>query len=165
MGFEPTTTCLEGRSSTAELHPQHSNAETKTQTSQAILFRVPTFRIWDGRRGIRTPELRRGQIYSLVQLTTLPSAHVICPRFSQASPQSHRWGSNPRPTVYKTVALPLCYDGTFRESFNIGARSTPTRFDRKSCRKMFLTLLITQVGEQKNALGSRRQGTSCSNCR
>ncbi len=81
-----------------------------------------------GWRGIRTPELVRGQIYSLVQLTTLPSTRLRHPRRGCGTPQSHRWGSNPRPTVYKTVALPLCYDGGLRESINIGSPGTPTRF-------------------------------------
>src|SRR5262245_11719770 len=35
-----------------------------------------------------------------MQLSTLPSARGT---------QSYRWESNPQPTVYKTVALPLCY--------------------------------------------------------
>src|SRR6478752_5081693 len=42
MGFEPTTSCLEGKSSTTELHP-----------------RVPhSAFVQSGRRGIRTPEGR-----------------------------------------------------------------------------------------------------------
>lgn len=53
MGFEPTTTCLEGRSSTAELHPHTFH--------NPILFTLQTHPFGcifqDGWRGIRTPEL------------------------------------------------------------------------------------------------------------
>src|SRR4051794_20994606 len=85
MGFEPTTSCLEGRNSTAELHP-HSPLR-------------PAFpRV--GGEGFEPPKALSRQIYSLMQLSTLPSARVT---------QSYRWESNPQPTVYKTVALPLCY--------------------------------------------------------
>ena len=103
-----------------------------------------------GWRGIRTPELRGGQIYSLVQLTTLPSTRLKTNRAARAdTPQSHRWGSNPRPTVYKTVALPLCYDGGLRESINIGPPGGPTRFGRPAGGKM------SRIGRGRRAGGSQ----------
>lgn len=33
---------------------------------------------------------------------------------ARSRPESRRWESNPRPTVYKTVALPLSYGGDWR---------------------------------------------------
>src|SRR5687767_1687642 len=85
MGFEPTTSCLEGRNSTAELHP-HPVTDTRDPLS--------------GRRGIRTPE---GVKPSDLQSDAIVHSAIRPPT------QSYRWESNPQPTVYKTVALPLCY--------------------------------------------------------
>src|SRR5258708_4849497 len=56
MGFEPTTSCLEGRNSTAELHPQSKSPGT----SVPGLSRV-------GGEGFEPPKGQARQIYSLVQ--------------------------------------------------------------------------------------------------
>ena len=42
-------------------------------------------------------------------------AHPNCPPDSSRC-QSQRWDSNPRPTVYKTVALPLSYAGSMQKN-------------------------------------------------
>ena len=57
MGFEPTTSCLEGRNSTAELHPRNA----KPTDSHPWAF--PQV----GGEGFEPPNSRGGQIYSLVQ--------------------------------------------------------------------------------------------------
>ena len=61
MGFEPTTSCLEGKSSTTELHPR--------------LLAVPSI-LRVGGEGFEPPKGVARQIYSLMQLSTLPSARA-----------------------------------------------------------------------------------------
>ncbi len=57
-----------------------------------------------GRGWIRTTELVRGQIYSLLPLATWLLAHRN--RIYKSDLQSHLSESNQRPTDYKSVALP-----------------------------------------------------------
>ena len=75
MGFEPTTSCLEGRNSTAELHP-HDRPGTPRPIGSVphSEFRVPRC-IRVGGEGFEPPKALSRQIYSLMQLSTLPSAH------------------------------------------------------------------------------------------
>src|SRR5215216_4243600 len=63
MGFEPTTSCLEGRNSTAELHPQPASPRTAVRGRSQV-----------GGEGFEPPKALSRQIYSLMQLSTLPSA-------------------------------------------------------------------------------------------
>ena len=84
MGFEPTTSCLEGKSSTVELHPltdfgMRSSGRGSQTCCQSALRTPHSAFPRSGQGGIRTPELRRGQIYSLVQLTALPPARILAP--------------------------------------------------------------------------------------
>ena len=77
MGFEPTTSCLEGKSSTAELHPHSSkceiadpNARIQTRFDRLSIIdfdlRISDLREWVGRdsnpRTPKRPDLQSGAI-------------------------------------------------------------------------------------------------------
>src|SRR5829696_5672691 len=91
MGFEPTTSCLEGRNSTAELHPHR--------------FWFPVVSEW----AERDSNPRRCKTARFTVWCNRPLCHPPVWPANRRRPQSYRWESNPQPTVYKTVALPLCY--------------------------------------------------------
>src|SRR3989344_8640109 len=60
---------------------------------------------WEQDSNLRSPFGRR--FYRPLQLTTLPSQPFDILRVNW----SREWDSNPRPIVYKTIALPLSYLG------------------------------------------------------
>ena len=106
------THSLEGCGSTTELCPLPSPTHAVGHSYQT-----------GGERRIRTSEGISQQIYSLPPLTTW------------VSPRGCRWGwreeSNPRPTDYKSVALPLSYASGVAP--RPGTRTWPKR--RGNCRR------------------------------
>ena len=58
MGFEPTTTCLEGRGFTIKLHPRIPSRVRPSRLLQPVGL---------GREGFEPPKVGDRQIYSLVQ--------------------------------------------------------------------------------------------------
>ena len=93
MGFEPTTSCLEGRSSTVELHPHRNRPACHSSPSSP-----------SGQGGIRTPVGRKPPDLQSGAIDRSATCPVGSPRR-----EATRWDSNPQPTVYKTGALPLSY--------------------------------------------------------
>ena len=114
-GFEPATSCLEGKCSTVELLPQGAvdssqwAAGSENRSGFPAHCSRPTAHCrWVGRdSNPRTPKRADLQSAAIDHSATYP---VVLPRLPGASSgrrrQSQRWDSNPRPTVYKTVALP-----------------------------------------------------------
>ena len=88
-----------------ELLPQFSAPLAgKNKRTYDPSFLSPDSKLACGQRRIRTSVLVREQIYSLSPLATRPSAQVNFPVYWKF--RSRRRESNPRPTDYKSVALP-----------------------------------------------------------
>ena len=110
MGFEPTTSCLEGKSSTTELHPRVPHSE----------FRVPRlFRV--GGEGFEPPKGVARQIYSLMQLSTLPSAQVAHRLRATGGNRTHNLRFT-KPLHYRCATV-----ATLREPITLGGPLAPDK--------------------------------------
>ena len=72
-------------------------------SQHCTIHEVQSYIKFRGQSRVRTYVLVREQIYSLSPLTTRPSALL---EVFDIKKLSRRWDSNPRPTDYKSVALP-----------------------------------------------------------
>ena len=80
--------------------------------------RLLSVRCWEQDSNLRSPFGRR--FYRPLQLTTLPSQ----PFDILGVNWSREWDSNPRPIVYKTIALPLSYLGNFAFQFYLNSENS-----------------------------------------
>ena len=110
-GFEPATPSLEGWRSTAELFPPFPYAPV----SNIVVVLRPGMVV--GRGGFEPPKAyaSRFTVCPLWPLGYLPENRGMRSKtLADLVEKSWRWReeSNPRPTAYKAVALPLSYAST-----------------------------------------------------